>query len=81
VPPTLRGDVDPIQDRGVYPPPFAPVSHPNLLRSDNGHLFGVYGRNAQAALSAALLELKLIIDTFRGFDLCDTPEGTLFVHG
>jgi len=52
-----------------------------LLRSDDGHLFGVYERNAQAALSAALLELKLIIDTFRGFDLCETPEGTLFVRG
>jgi hypothetical protein len=52
-----------------------------LLHSDDGHLFGVYGRNAQTALSAALLVLKLIIDTFRGFDLCETPEGTLFVRG
>ena len=52
-----------------------------LLRRDDGYLFGVYERNAQAALSGALLELKLIIDTFRGFDLCETPEGTLFVRG
>jgi hypothetical protein len=33
-----------------------------LLRSDAGELFGVYARNAQTALSAAPLELKLTVD-------------------
>jgi hypothetical protein len=53
-----------------------------LLRSDAGELFGVYGRNAQAALSAAPLELKLTVDNpFRGLDFFETAEGGLLVRG
>ena len=53
-----------------------------LLRSDAGELFGVYGRNAQTALSAAPLELKLTIDNpFRGLDFFETTEGGLLVRG
>jgi hypothetical protein len=33
-----------------------------LLRSESGELFGVYGRNAQQALSAAPLKLTLSAD-------------------
>ncbi len=52
-----------------------------LLRNDAGELFGVYGRNAQAALSAAPLELKLRIDNpFRGLDFFET-DGGLVVRG
>jgi hypothetical protein len=41
----------------------------------------VYGRNAQAALSAAPLELKLAIDNpFCGFDFFETAEGGLLVR-
>jgi hypothetical protein len=53
-----------------------------LLRSDAGELFGVYGRNAQTALSAAPLELKLRVDNpFRGLDFFETAEGGLLVRG
>jgi hypothetical protein len=53
-----------------------------LLRSDGGQLFGVYGRNAQTALSAAPLELRLTVDNpFRGFDFFETAEGGLLVRG
>jgi hypothetical protein len=49
-----------------------------LLRSDAGELLGVYGRNAQSALSAAPLVLKLTVDNpFRGLDFFETPEGLL----
>ena len=49
-----------------------------LLRNDEGELFGVYGRNAQTALSAAPLELKLTVDNpFRGVDFFETEEGGL----
>jgi hypothetical protein len=48
-----------------------------LLRNDRGELFGVYGRNAQAALSAAPLELKLTVDNpLRDVDFFD-GDGTL----
>jgi hypothetical protein len=33
-----------------------------LLRSEDGELFGVYARNAQAALSAAPPKLTLAVD-------------------
>jgi hypothetical protein len=53
-----------------------------LLRSDDGDLFAVYGRNAQEALSAAPLVLKLSTDNpFRGMDLFETDEGGLVVRG
>jgi hypothetical protein len=53
-----------------------------LLRSDSGELFGVYGRKAQTALSAAPLELKLTVDNpFRGLDFFETAEGGLLVRG
>ena len=49
-----------------------------LLRSESGELFGVYRRNAQEALSAAPLELKLTVDNpFRGLDFFETEEGRL----
>jgi hypothetical protein len=53
-----------------------------LLRSDGGELFGVYARNAQTALSAAPLELKLTVDNpFRGVDFFETAEGGLLLRG
>jgi hypothetical protein len=53
-----------------------------LLRSEDGELVEVYGRNAQQALSAAPLELKLTVDNpFRGFDFFETDEGGLLVRG
>jgi hypothetical protein len=52
-----------------------------LLRSDDGELFGVYARNAQTALSAAPLELKLNVDSpFRGVDFFETAQGGLLVR-
>ena len=49
-----------------------------LLRNDDGELFGVYTRNAQAALTAAPLEIKLSADNpFRDVDLFETDEGGL----
>lgn len=52
-----------------------------LLRSPTGELFGVYGRNAQQALSAAPLELKLTTDNpLRGLDFFETDEGRLLVR-
>src|SRR5262249_31681499 len=52
-----------------------------LLRNEAGELFGVYGRNAQQALSAAPLELKLSTDNpFRKMDLFETDEGGLVVR-
>jgi hypothetical protein len=46
-----------------------------LLRNDAGELFGVYGRNAQTALSAAPLELKLTVDNpFRGLEFFETAD-------
>jgi hypothetical protein len=52
-----------------------------LLRSDGGELFGVYARNAQTALSAAPLELKLTVDNpFREVDFFETGEGGLQVR-
>ncbi len=52
-----------------------------LLRSDDGRLFGVYGRNAQTALSAAPLELKLSVgNPFRGLDFFETADGRLTVR-
>jgi hypothetical protein len=54
----------------------------SLLRNDAGQLFGGYGRNAQTALSAAPLELKLSLDNpFRGLDFFETAEGGLLVRG
>jgi hypothetical protein len=51
-----------------------------LLRSETGELFGVYGRNAQAALSAAPLVLKLTTDNpFRGVDFFEAEDGALIV--
>jgi hypothetical protein len=53
-----------------------------LLRSDDGELFGVYGRNAQSALSAAPLELKFRVDNpFRGLDFFEMEDGGLVVRG
>jgi hypothetical protein len=62
---------------------LGPGSGPRyLLRNDAGELFGVYGRNAQSALSAALLELKLRVDNpFRGLDFFETDDGGLVVRG
>jgi hypothetical protein len=41
----------------------------------------VYGRNAQTALSAAPLELKLTVDNpFRELDFFETAEGGLLVR-
>jgi hypothetical protein len=52
-----------------------------LLRNDAGELFGVYGRNARSALSAAPLELKLRVDNpFRSLDFFETESG-LMVRG
>ena len=52
-----------------------------LLRSPTGELFGVYGRNAQQALSATPLELKLTTDNpLRGLDFFETNEGRLLVR-
>ena len=52
-----------------------------LLRSDDGDLFGVYGWNAQAALSAAPLVLKLAVDNpFREVDFFETAEGGLLAR-
>jgi hypothetical protein len=52
-----------------------------LLRSPTGELFGVYGRNAQQALSATPLELKLTTDNpLRGLDFFETDEGRLLVR-
>jgi hypothetical protein len=52
-----------------------------LLRDTAGRLFGVYGRNAQTALSAAPLELKLTADNpFRGLDFFETAEGRLLMR-
>ena len=52
-----------------------------LLRSPTGELFGVFGRNAQQALSAAPLELKLTTDNpLRGLDFFETDEGRLLVR-
>jgi len=52
-----------------------------LLRSDDGDLFGVYGRNAQAALSAAPLVLKLTAENpFRGVDFFEDEDGGLLVR-
>jgi hypothetical protein len=51
-----------------------------LLRTDRGELFGVYGRNAQAALSAAPLALKLTSDNpLRDVDFFD-GDGRLIVR-
>ena len=53
-----------------------------LLRNDDGDLFAVYGRNAQAALSAAPLVLKLTADNpFRGVDFFEGDDGDLVVRG
>jgi hypothetical protein len=53
-----------------------------LLRNAAGELFGVYGRNAQSALSAAPLELKLRVDNpFRGLDFFEMEDGGLVVRG
>jgi hypothetical protein len=50
--------------------------------SQSGELSGIYGRNAQTALSAAPLELRLTIDnSFRGLDVFETAEGGLQVRG
>ena len=52
-----------------------------LLRSQNGELFGVYGRNAQEALGAAPLKLTLSVDNpFKGMDLFETDGGGLEVR-
>jgi hypothetical protein len=52
------------------------------LRSDDGDLFGVYGRNGQAVLSAAPLILKLSVDNpFRGVDFFETECGGLVIGG
>ena len=51
-----------------------------ILRNGRGELFGVYGRNAQAALSAAPLTLKLAVDNpLRGVDLFEDEDGSLVV--
>jgi len=51
-----------------------------LLRSNHGDLFGVYGHNAQAAMSAAPRVLKLTTDNpFRGLDFFETDEGGLVI--
>jgi hypothetical protein len=51
-----------------------------LLRSESGELFGVYGRNAQEALSAAPLKLTLSVDNpFKGVDLFESDPGELVV--
>jgi hypothetical protein len=51
-----------------------------LLRRDDGNLFGVYGRNGQAVLSAAPLMMKLTVDNpFRGVDFFETEEGGLVI--
>jgi hypothetical protein len=53
-----------------------------LLRSESGELCGVYRRNAQEALSAAPLELKVTFDyPFRGLDFFETADGGLLVRG
>jgi hypothetical protein len=53
-----------------------------LLRSDDGDLFGVYGRNGQAVLSAAPLMLKPTVDNpFRGVDFFETGDGGLAIGG
>lgn len=52
-----------------------------LLRSPSGELFGVYGRNAQQALSAAPLKLTLSTDNpLREVDLFETEGGGLRVR-
>jgi len=52
-----------------------------LLRSESGELFGVYGRNAQEAMSAAPLKLTLSVDNpFRGIDFFETNAGGLQVR-
>jgi len=51
-----------------------------ILRNGLGELYGVYRRNAQAALSAAPLTLKLAVDNpLRGVDLFETEDGELVV--
>ena len=53
-----------------------------LLRSDDGELFGVYGRNAQATLSAVPLVPKLTTDNpFRGVDFFEGDDGALLLGG
>ena len=53
-----------------------------LLRSDDGDLFGIYGRNAQAAMSAAPLMLKLSNDNpLRGVDFFEGDDGSLSIGG
>jgi hypothetical protein len=53
-----------------------------LLRSEDGQLFGVHGRNAQVALSAPPLVLKpTTANPFRGLDFFETDEGGLLVRG
>ena len=52
-----------------------------LLRSDDGALYGVYGRNAQVLLSAAPLVLKLTTDNpLRGVDFFEGDDGSLSVR-
>ena len=49
---------------------------------DDGELFGVYGRNAQAAMSAAPLVLKLTSDNpLRGVDFFEGDDGALLLGG
>jgi len=49
--------------------------------SPSGELFGVHDRNAQQALSAAPLVLKLAVDNpFRGVDLFQTEGRGLVVR-
>ena len=62
--------------------PYATCCAPMTASSSDGQLFGVYGRNAQVAMSAAPLELKLTTDNpFRGVDFFETDEGGLVVSG
>jgi hypothetical protein len=49
-----------------------------LLRNERGELFGVYGRNAQEALSAAPLKMTLSVDNPpRGVDFFENQGGGL----
>jgi hypothetical protein len=53
-----------------------------LLRNGDGDLFAVYGRNGQAAMSAAPLMLKLSIDNpLRGVDFFEGDDGSLLIGG
>jgi hypothetical protein len=66
----------------VLPPIFVGGRLRYLLRNDAGELFGVYPCNAQAALSAAPLEITLRTDNpFRGLDFFQTDDGGLVVRG